>query len=153
VQSAGLTPEHQNSKSEENEKRWRIGNNPQHSAYQCEAPGLHRSNNHKKRNKSNQAGPKSEEDGNEGRFKTTNNTSHNAGSRAYTGATTTRKVIKQIKRVLKSEENRNEGRFKTTNNILHKAESRAYTGHQTKGREINLNQRPYNPKKVRKKKV
>jgi hypothetical protein len=42
--------------------------------------------------------PKSEEKGNEGRFKTTNNTSHSAGSRAYTGTTTTRKVIKLIKR-------------------------------------------------------
>jgi hypothetical protein len=76
--------------------------------------------------------PKSEEKGNEGRFKTTNNTSHSAGSRAYTGTTTTRKVIKQIKRVPKSEDKGNEGRFKTTNNNLLKAESRAYTGHQPK---------------------
>jgi hypothetical protein len=51
--------------------------------------------------------------------KSTNNTLLSVGSRAYTGTTTTRKVIKQIKWVLQSEDSKNEGRFKTTYNSLH----------------------------------
>ena len=49
------------------------------------------------------------------------------GSRAYTGTTTTRKVIKLIKWVLQSEESKNEGRFKTTYNSLHNAGRWSYT--------------------------
>jgi heterodisulfide reductase subunit B len=51
--------------------------------------------------------------------KSTNNILHKAESRAYTGTTTTRKVIKLIERVLQSEDSKNEGRFKTTYNSLH----------------------------------
>ena len=82
------------------------------------------------------------------KVKSTNNILLSVGSRAYTGTTTTRKVIKLIKRVLQSEESKNEGRFKTTYNSLLNAKSRAYTGTTTTRKVIKLIKRAYNPKKV-----